>query len=198
VGAEGFCMTEQTYKIGEAAALLNLKSYVLRFWESEFPQLNPLRTESGQRLYSAKDIELLRRICNLLHDRGLTIEGAKKVLSEVQLGDEGLSSDILTEGYTDLFNDLDSDDETPAQKELLTIEQQVEKAPLASVEAPQAFVSLSSGQNERPNERPADAPSLPLMQITENESRQNALLTSVLTDLKELQSFIRQAGERIT
>jgi DNA-binding transcriptional MerR regulator len=102
-------MTEQTYKIGEAAALLNLKSYVLRFWESEFPQLNPLRTESGQRLYSEKDIALLRRICNLLHDRGLTIEGAKKVLSEVQLGDEGLSSDLLTEGYTDHFDELDSD-----------------------------------------------------------------------------------------
>jgi DNA-binding transcriptional MerR regulator len=102
-------MTEQTYKIGEAAAMLNLKSYVLRFWESEFPQLNPLRTESGQRLYSGKDIALLRRICNLLHDRGLTIEGAKKVLSEVQLGDEGLSSDILHEGYKDLFQELDFD-----------------------------------------------------------------------------------------
>jgi DNA-binding transcriptional MerR regulator len=103
-------MTGQTYKIGEASALLNLKSYVLRFWESEFPQLNPLRTESGQRLYSAKDIALLRRICNLLHDRGLTIEGAKKVLSEVQLGDEGLSNSTLQEGYQDIFDELDTAD----------------------------------------------------------------------------------------
>jgi DNA-binding transcriptional MerR regulator len=109
-------MAEQTYKIGEAAALLNLKSYVLRFWESEFPQLNPLRTESGQRLYTGKDLALLRRICNLLHDRGLTIEGAKKVLSGVQLGDEGLSSDILNEGYKDLFSELDADGAPPAEK----------------------------------------------------------------------------------
>jgi DNA-binding transcriptional MerR regulator len=199
-GAEGFCMTEQTYKIGEAAALLNLKSYVLRFWETEFPQLNPLRTESGQRLYSAKDIELLRRICNLLHDRGLTIEGAKKVLSEVQLGDEGLSSDILTEGYTDLFNDLDSDDEPPAQKKqpdndkLPYREPQTDAMQQASVPlaAPRTSL-LASGQNELP----AHSTDLPLLQGNESESRQKALLTSVLADLKELQSFIRQAGERV-
>lgn len=71
---------EQTYKIGEAAALLNLKTYVLRFWETEFPQIAPLRTEKGQRLYTAKDIELLERIRYLLHEQGLTIDGARKIL----------------------------------------------------------------------------------------------------------------------
>jgi DNA-binding transcriptional MerR regulator len=110
-------MTEQTYKIGEAAALLNLKSYVLRFWESEFPQLNPMRTESGQRFYSEKDIALLRRICDLLHDRGLTIEGAKKILSEAPPVDDGLSSELLNEGYKDLFDDLDSNVRPSSQKD---------------------------------------------------------------------------------
>ncbi len=71
---------EQTYKIGEAATLLNLKTYVLRFWETEFPQIAPLRTEKGQRLYRAKDIELLERIRYLLHEQGLTIDGARKIL----------------------------------------------------------------------------------------------------------------------
>lgn len=71
-----------TYKIGEAAALLNLKSYVLRFWETEFPDIAPLRTEKGQRLYTTEHLALLQRIRYLLHDRGLTIGGARKVLAE--------------------------------------------------------------------------------------------------------------------
>ena len=70
------------YKIGEAAALLNLKTYVLRFWETEFPQIVPLRTEKGQRLYTEDNLALLDRIRFLLHERGLTIEGARKVLAE--------------------------------------------------------------------------------------------------------------------
>lgn len=95
-------MSERTYKIGEAAQLLNLKSYVLRFWETEFSQLNPLRTEKGQRLYSEADLELLKFIRHLLHERGLTIEGARKVLqSRVDGGDLGLSSELLDEGYKD-------------------------------------------------------------------------------------------------
>lgn len=95
-------MSGRTYKIGEAAQLLNLKSYVLRFWETEFPQLSPLRTEKGQRLYSEADLELLKFIRHLLHERGLTIEGARKVLqSRAEGGDIGLSSELLDESYKD-------------------------------------------------------------------------------------------------
>jgi DNA-binding transcriptional MerR regulator len=72
----------EAYKIGEAAALLNLKTYVLRFWETEFPDIAPLRTDSGRRLYSEADLALLERIRFLLHERGLTIGGARKVLAE--------------------------------------------------------------------------------------------------------------------
>jgi DNA-binding transcriptional MerR regulator len=71
-----------TYKIGEASALLNLKTYVLRFWETEFPHIAPLRTDKGQRLYTGEHLALLERIRFLLHERGLTIEGARKVLNE--------------------------------------------------------------------------------------------------------------------
>ncbi|MDR0826319.1 MAG: MerR family transcriptional regulator [Desulfovibrio sp.] len=72
----------EAYKIGEAAALLNLKPYVLRFWETEFPDIVPLRTESGRRLYREEDVALLERIRFLLHERGLTIGGARKILGE--------------------------------------------------------------------------------------------------------------------
>ncbi len=74
-------MTEQTYRIGEAARLLDLETYVLRFWETEFAQLKPLRTAKGQRLYTESHLQLLRRIQNLLYDQGLTIEGARRVLA---------------------------------------------------------------------------------------------------------------------
>ncbi len=74
-------MSEKIYRIGEAAALLDLKAYVLRFWETEFPQLVPVRTDKGQRLYSEGNIALLRRIKYLLHEQGLTIEGARRLLA---------------------------------------------------------------------------------------------------------------------
>lgn len=75
-------MAGKLYRIGEAADLLELKDYVLRFWESEFPQLVPVRTAKGQRAYSEENLVLLRRIRHLLYDRRLTIEGARRVLEE--------------------------------------------------------------------------------------------------------------------
>lgn len=73
-------MGEKLYRIGEAAELLELKTYVLRFWETEFPQLAPLRTDKGQRLYSEEHLNVLRRIKQLLHEQGMTIEGARRLL----------------------------------------------------------------------------------------------------------------------
>lgn len=64
---------EKTYRIGEVAEMLNLKTHVLRFWETEFPQLAPLRTGKGQRLYTEDHIGLLRRIQQLLHEQGMTL-----------------------------------------------------------------------------------------------------------------------------
>jgi DNA-binding transcriptional MerR regulator len=75
-------MSQKTYRIGEAATKLNLKSYVLRFWETEFPQIAPVRTEKGQRLYTESDLAVLGRIRYLLHERGLTIDGARRLLRE--------------------------------------------------------------------------------------------------------------------
>ncbi len=77
-------MAEKTYRIGDAARLLDLKPYVLRFWETEFPQLRPLRTRTGQRLYAGEHIELLRTIQHLLHERGLTIDGARKEIEQMK------------------------------------------------------------------------------------------------------------------
>lgn len=69
-------------RIGEAARTLGLEPYVLRFWETEFPQLAPSRTEKGQRLYTQDDMVLLQAIQKLLHEEGLTIDGARRRLVE--------------------------------------------------------------------------------------------------------------------
>jgi DNA-binding transcriptional MerR regulator len=74
-------MAEKLYRIGDAATLLGLKSYVLRYWETEFPQLRPVRTGKGQRRYTERDMATLRRIRYLLHEEGLTIEGARRIFS---------------------------------------------------------------------------------------------------------------------
>ncbi len=81
---------EKNYRIGEVAEMLNLKTHVLRFWETEFPQLAPLRTGKGQRLYTDDHIGLLRRIQQLLHEQGMTIEGARRVLYGSAVLDESL------------------------------------------------------------------------------------------------------------
>ena len=73
---------EKTYKIGQAAKMLGLESYVLRFWEKEFPQLKPLRTSKGQRLYTEEHIKLIKKIKTLLYEDRLTIEGARMRLEE--------------------------------------------------------------------------------------------------------------------
>lgn len=77
------------YKIGEAAKLIGVKPYVLRFWETEFPELDPVRTSSGQRLYTEEHLALVRDIKRLLYDEGLTIEGARKRLVEAEAGQDG-------------------------------------------------------------------------------------------------------------
>ncbi|MDJ0783671.1 MAG: MerR family transcriptional regulator [Desulfosarcinaceae bacterium] len=68
------------FRIGEVAELAGVPSYVLRFWETEFPRIKPKRTRSGQRLYRRSDVSLVLTIKHLLHERRFTIQGAKKHL----------------------------------------------------------------------------------------------------------------------
>ncbi len=68
------------YRIGEVAELAGVPSYVLRFWESEFPSISPKRTDTGQRLYRKSDVEIILTIKHLLHEKRFTIEGAKQYL----------------------------------------------------------------------------------------------------------------------
>jgi DNA-binding transcriptional MerR regulator len=67
------------FRIGDVAKLLEVPAYVLRFWETEFPQLKPNKGGTGQRLYRKKDVEMALRIKSLLYDQGYTISGARQV-----------------------------------------------------------------------------------------------------------------------
>src|SRR3954467_2648194 len=73
------------FRIGEVAELCSLPAYVLRFWESEFPQLKPVKSSTGQRMYRQRDVEYVLRIKQLLYDEGFTIPGARERLkSEIK------------------------------------------------------------------------------------------------------------------
>ncbi len=70
------------FRIGEVAKLCHLESYVLRFWETEFPQLAPKKSSTGQRLYRQRDVENVLRIKKLLYEEGFTIAGARQHLKQ--------------------------------------------------------------------------------------------------------------------
>ncbi|RSL16598.1 DNA-binding transcriptional MerR regulator [Edaphobacter aggregans] len=68
------------FRIGEVAKLCDVPAYVLRFWESEFPQLKPHKGGTGQRLYRRRDVETALHVKSLLYDQGYTIPGARQVI----------------------------------------------------------------------------------------------------------------------
>jgi DNA-binding transcriptional MerR regulator len=77
------------FRIGEVATLCRLPAYVLRFWESEFPQLKPVKSSTGQRMYRRRDVENVLRIKQLLYEQGFTIVGARQQLRSEAKPDKG-------------------------------------------------------------------------------------------------------------
>jgi DNA-binding transcriptional MerR regulator len=93
--------------ISEAAKELGLQQHVLRFWESKFPQIQPLKRAGGRRYYRPEDIDFLARIRTLLHDQGFTIKGVQKLLDQ----NKGkLPSEIAVTGHDE---EARADDNAP-------------------------------------------------------------------------------------
>ena len=92
--------------IGEAASELGLKTHVLRFWETKFDNLRPMKRTDGRRYYRPEDMEMLRRLQNLLHVQGLTIRGAVKALD----GEPGLASadEAMVEGAEEMMGPVET------------------------------------------------------------------------------------------
>ncbi len=75
------------YSIREVSEITDIKPYVLRFWEKEFPTLKPKKNRAGNRTYQLKDIELVKQIKDLLYDQGFTIDGARSQLRGLKAAD---------------------------------------------------------------------------------------------------------------
>jgi len=91
------------YKIGEVAEVAGVRTSVLRFWESEFTFLKPVKSSSGQRLYSKNEVDLVLQVKHLLYDEKFTIEGVKKRITTK--GKLINSEDLLVSAATD-YSDI--------------------------------------------------------------------------------------------
>ena len=85
------------FRIGEVCKIVNVEPFVLRFWETEFPNLAPEKSKSGHRVYKRKDIEMVLRIKELLYGRGYTIAGARKQLSRARAPKGAERDKVLTQ-----------------------------------------------------------------------------------------------------
>lgn len=92
------------FRIGEVSRIIGVEPYVLRYWESEFPQIRPNRADTNQRTYQKRDLEVILEIKRLLYEEKLTIEGARQKLKQRKekkkiVADEGLVEEIRTALY---------------------------------------------------------------------------------------------------
>ena len=97
---------ERLYRIGEVSRLTQLKPFVLRYWETEFPMLEPVKSPSGHRLYRQEDVDMVLKIKRLLYDEGFTIAGARRHLREQNgaVSTEGVHSGATTENAAELLS----------------------------------------------------------------------------------------------
>ena len=80
------------FKIGDVARLLKIEPYVLRFWESQFPQLKPNKSGTGQRLYRKRDVEVAVEIKRLVYGEGYTLSGARQFMGQQRRADASASA----------------------------------------------------------------------------------------------------------
>ena len=90
-------MSKYYYTIGEVSNLLDLKPYVIRYWETEFPQLKPRKEHGRNRQFTEEHIELLRKIKDMLYEQKFTIEGARQKLKHSRKAPEQLEIDLFAQ-----------------------------------------------------------------------------------------------------
>jgi DNA-binding transcriptional MerR regulator len=95
---------ERYYRIGEVSRITEVRPFVLRYWEEEFPMLEPVKGHQGYRLYRQQDVDLVLKIKRLLYDEGFTIAGARRHLRDLENGSgleaavEELTASTVAEG----------------------------------------------------------------------------------------------------
>ena len=101
---------QEQFKLNEVCKLANVQPYMLRFWGSEFPQLEAAKSGTGQRLYTREQVELILEIRRLLFDEGLTIAGARKKIAAADDGGEAPKTGPKKKAK-------ETEEEKPAKKE---------------------------------------------------------------------------------
>ena len=96
-------LTKLYYSIGEVAEMFGVTTSLIRYWESEFPTLRPGKNNRGERKFTARDIEQIELIYNLVKERGFTLEGAKKEISSLK---KIPKSDHSPNSNTEILNHL--------------------------------------------------------------------------------------------
>ena len=89
---------QRLYRIGEVSRLTELKPFVLRYWESEFPMLEPVKSANGHRMYRQEDVDLVFKIKRLLYDEGFTIAGARRHLRDQAVEPNGTKGETTASG----------------------------------------------------------------------------------------------------
>ena len=159
------------YKIGEACKTLGIQPYVLRYWETEFPALAPSKSRSGQRVYSEKEMEVIRRIKELLYGEGYTIAGAKKKL------EAELASGILGEP-------------TDEPQEAAEAAEEEESAAPETLPQPALAASALLLREDAPTPEPS-APPLPVQQLdTDTTERIQTLRSGIAKALDEAREIL--------
>ncbi|HZH27199.1 MAG TPA: MerR family transcriptional regulator [Azospirillaceae bacterium] len=176
--------------ISEVSAELNVPQHVLRFWETKFPQVKPLKRGGGRRYYRPEDVDLLRRIQNLLYQQGYTIKGVQRLLREQR----GALRD-LPERTPDLLESADEATEAEPPEPVADLIPQ-EPVPVAAPEVrePVSPPVPASGVPAEPAVVPApavpapDAPPPPVRLSPQQRGR----IQTVLTELRALREVLRQ------
>ncbi len=158
--------------ISEVAETLETPAHVLRFWESRFPQIKPVKRAGGRRYYRPADVALLSGIRHLLHDEGMTIRGVQKILREqgvrhvasMALGGDIDAFDVDLETEDPLFDgviDADGAEESePGTAEVVALDTGL-RQPTAAPDLPAEIVQLRAAPD--PEGIPMAAPSAPLV-----------------------------------
>jgi DNA-binding transcriptional MerR regulator len=150
--------------ISEVSTDLAVPQHVLRFWETKFPQVKPLKRGGGRRYYRPEDVDLLRRIRDLLYDQGYTIKGVQKLLRDQRGGRPAGAPD--------------QDDEGGEGAGILVVQDQLDVAADAG--------SVSSPPTASPA---AELPAAPRL-----TAAQRGRIQTVITELRALRELLRQPG----
>ena len=100
---------KEYYSIGEVCEITDLKPHVLRYWETQFKGLAPVKNRAGNRAYRKREIEMVQLVKELLYDKKYTIEGARQRLAEMKKGSGQLSVELEEARVKDTFETLARD-----------------------------------------------------------------------------------------